>query len=1269
MDRRRPPRGVLPGRFAVLAPFFFTLLALFIALSSTAALAADAAGPVRTFGPNPRPADAGALAAKPAPPAEPLAPQKAAFHLITGFVPISSLPTEDVDLVEVAMGAGPTGVWPTEGAVNFVSLGPGAPFVIASLPTVSPNITGVDFISDGTWGAFASLGFLYLYDVTGLLPVVTATIPLSGTPARRDIDPMLIPHPTPPSGVACVYATGTEIHCVSVPTGALLWTLPLPSPVVEAVDPQINAAGTLLFVPTEGFMTAIDPVAGAILISSPLGSTPLGTTLVREVDARFVDGETKCYLPASGALFVFDGTPPGGGGTGALMATLPLFSPLIEGNDMEVDPSGTFGYLPTLATMYQVHLAGMFYAGSYSFTGFAHQRNHDTVFTPPGVLPAKALYAVQGAVFIYDVAGLFVSGVVATPGTLVDGVDPFVTDSPPFGSIAVLSTLGSTHIINMLTLGVTTLSTPGVLRTDVDPKPAPMLPNRVFQPVIGGLLWAEGFFPFECVVTVSTGLHVVDVAAGLVTEFVSTPGLVYRGGDAQPTTLLAGPPEPPFSVDHPDQDFLTKCWEYKWAMNRWPYWWYYSTWPSDFYPTWTPFAPFGPPALLGYDILNNVKLCILGASFLGPNAVAILDEGGGVIQNIGLPFPAIGGLIWDWDNKICKIRMHNQQEAIINLGPLAWGGAATISFAAYGSRTRWFPVVDRMNGWECAVYAGGRDVWIYDHINNALVTTVTLSARVIRRPVFDDQRKVLCLTLANRRLAYINTWKLRLGYPIAQWLYYSPVLATHVVGLPVFDLYNHHTLVKLWGGRLAVINNDDAVLVWDSGVLPYWPVGPIQIDCYNKIGKGFFRDAANYYEMWCDFYPLVFGGVPILRWLPVPGVPYGYPLFDSKDGYEFYRNDFDRIVYTNLFKPLVGGFITTPFPMIGNLFMDRVNKYALVRLDGGGGGGRLWWMNLHKVTAGLGGAAHVINLPVPAEDDIVFDTQGHYAAVHLQTGEVALIDMEAGTLWGVSGGLPTLRRQLYVHPFRRLINWPWFNGVNGGEVTLDLTPLGWNPPNPPFVNVQNMLAPPVEAEDFAPPPAPIPIEIVQLSLQAGDAPGVIHYEINPLGVEPGSTVQAWNQTRMGTEFMDEPTEAVAEDDGSVQGVSVIALTGDQICFIAYDAAGNASPPTCIIVGPTTGVEPTAVPSAFAFAMSGTNPVRSEASFHYALPRAARVELQIFDLTGRRVTTLVAGEVVAGEHDTPWNLRDADGAPVRAGVYFARLTAGKDHGVERVVVVH
>ena len=134
-------------------------------------------------------------------------------------------------------------------------------------------------------------------------------VPLPGTPARRDIDPIIIAHAGAPSGKAIVYATGTEIHCLAIPSGAFLWTVALPAPVVEACDPVINAASTLLFVPTDGFVTAVNPVTGAVL-----STTTLNTQLVREIDGRFVLGDTKCYITGLGVVFIFDGTPPGSGG-------------------------------------------------------------------------------------------------------------------------------------------------------------------------------------------------------------------------------------------------------------------------------------------------------------------------------------------------------------------------------------------------------------------------------------------------------------------------------------------------------------------------------------------------------------------------------------------------------------------------------------------------------------------------------------------------------------------------------------------------------------------------------------------------------------------------------------------------------------------------------------------------------------------------------------------------------------------------------------------
>jgi hypothetical protein len=1237
-------------------------LAVVIALATpwSASPRADEAREVLTFGPGtptPRPVDIAAL--RPAGPvAAPSSAARTTFPLLTGFVPISEMPTEDVDVVEVmSVGMGPILVWPTEGIVHFFPHAPGPQLPpMASLPTPSPNITGVDFVSDGTWGVFATLGFLNLYDLTGPVPVPAASVPLIGSPARRDIDPRLIAHPASPSGVAALYATGTEIWCVAVPTGAPLWMTPLPSPVVEAVDPQINAANTLVFAPTEGWMTAIDAVSGGIL-----SSTPLSTTLVREVDARFVLGDALCYLPATGSLFVFDGTPPGAGGIGALVAAIPVPSFYIEGNDLEVEASGTYGFIPTLAAMLQVDLGAIAIAATHPFTGAVHQRNHDAVFSDPAMGPPRAVYATQGLAWVYDIFTLSVFAVLPTPGTLVDGVDPVFTDAPPAGTVAILPTMGFTHFINAAAGAVATVTTPGVLRTDVDARPGPEPGNKLVQPVLGGLFWAEAFTPTEWVVPVSGGCWSVDPAAGLVLGFTPYPGLTYRGGDAQATALLPGPIEPAYSIDDPDQDFLTKCWEYKYAINRWPYWWSYA--PFADYPTWIPFGPFGPPALLGYDIMNDFKVFLMGSDGVFPNQVGILDAGGGLIQTIACPDEVISGVIWDYDNKHVKLRMRNQLELVINLATLAWSPFASYYFHVYADYGRYYPVVDRMNGWQFIPMLGHRRVYVYDHLNGVAVTTINLPARIIRRPVFDEQRKTLVMPLANRQVAFINGHRLRLGLPNA--VYYSPVLPAHVVGTPVFDLYNHYTVCKLYGGRLAVLDNHNGFVVWDSGVLPYWPVGPLQIDCYNKIGKGFFRDALfNYHEMWLNLFPLAFGGVPALQWLPVPGVPYGYPLFDSRDGYEFYRTNTDLISYRYLFNPLAGGILTTPFPMAGNLFFDRVNKYGLVRLQGP----YLYWMNLHRVTSGLAGATNLISLPVPAVDDIVFDTQGHYAAVHLQDGRVALVDMHQGALTHLSNGLPLLERQLYVHPFRHLINWP--SKVPpigpGQEVTVDLAPIRWNPPQLPYVQVVNTPAIPVESDDFNPPPPLIPIEIVQLSLQSGDASGVVHFRLTPAATDPGNIIQVRNLTTFDTANMDEPAEAVQDDSGCE--ISVIAQTGDQLCFVAFDMAGNASPPTCIAVGPVVGVTPGAAPESFGFALTSRLPARDDASFHLSLPERAHVELSLFDVAGRRVATLLDESRPAGEHDVTWDLTGERGGAVAPGVYFASVRAGEHRARVRVVVL-
>jgi hypothetical protein len=67
-----------------------------------------------------------------------------------------------------------------------------------------------------------------------------------------------------------------------------------------------------------------------------------------------------------------------------------------------------------------------------------------------------------------------------------------------------------------------------------------------------------------------------------------------------------------------------------------------------------------------------------------------------------------------------------------------------------------------------------------------------------------------------------------------------------------------------------------------------------------------------------------------------------------------------------------------------------------------------------------------------------------------------------------------------------------------------------------------------------------------------------------------------------------------------------------------------------------------------------NPFRGATSLRFALPAAADVELEVFDVAGRRVAELVRGRVDAGEHSVAWDGRNAEGNRAASGVYLVRL---------------
>jgi hypothetical protein len=82
-----------------------------------------------------------------------------------------------------------------------------------------------------------------------------------------------------------------------------------------------------------------------------------------------------------------------------------------------------------------------------------------------------------------------------------------------------------------------------------------------------------------------------------------------------------------------------------------------------------------------------------------------------------------------------------------------------------------------------------------------------------------------------------------------------------------------------------------------------------------------------------------------------------------------------------------------------------------------------------------------------------------------------------------------------------------------------------------------------------------------------------------------------------------------------------------------------------------------------------SPFPAGATIEFESPlQASRARLEIYDIRGRRVCTLVDEALSGGRHRIAWHGRDARGAAVASGLYFCRLTTGGSQRVARLLLV-
>ena len=107
--------------------------------------------------------------------------------------------------------------------------------------------------------------------------------------------------------------------------------------------------------------------------------------------------------------------------------------------------------------------------------------------------------------------------------------------------------------------------------------------------------------------------------------------------------------------------------------------------------------------------------------------------------------------------------------------------------------------------------------------------------------------------------------------------------------------------------------------------------------------------------------------------------------------------------------------------------------------------------------------------------------------------------------------------------------------------------------------------------------------------------------------------------------------------------------------ISYLAAGDG----LYICGTVSGVENDAFlnPAKFTLCQNYPNPFNPETAIQFELPQNSHVRLEIYNLLGQRVTTLLDCPKPAGRYTLKWDGKDHRGLNVPAGIYFYRFDAG------------
>lgn len=126
-------------------------------------------------------------------------------------------------------------------------------------------------------------------------------------------------------------------------------------------------------------------------------------------------------------------------------------------------------------------------------------------------------------------------------------------------------------------------------------------------------------------------------------------------------------------------------------------------------------------------------------------------------------------------------------------------------------------------------------------------------------------------------------------------------------------------------------------------------------------------------------------------------------------------------------------------------------------------------------------------------------------------------------------------------------------------------------------------------------------------------------------------------------------------------------------IVANDAGGNSITFTVeegdlVVTEVSQAARTGQVPDGFALLQNYPNPFNPETAIHFQILERTRVVLNVYDILGNKVRTLVAEEKVPGVYRVVWDGKDDSGRLLSSGVYLYKLQAGPFTAVRKMTFI-